>query len=209
MEPFRTLEAVAVPLPLANVDTDQIIPARFMKRPRDAGYGGYLFHDLRFDADGREIASFPLHRAPWREAPILVADDNFGCGSSREAAVYALLDFGIRCVIAPSFGDIFKNNAQKNGMLPVVLDGETVAMIRGHLEEEPGARLGVDLARQTVRLGEIGTWRFDIDGFAKRCLLDGLDDIDLTQTHEAAIRAFEHARASETPWSLPTREASA
>lgn len=207
MEPFRKLEAAAVPLALANVDTDQLIPARFMKRPRDAGYGGYLFHDLRFGADGGEIAAFPLHQPAWRQASILVAGDNFGCGSSREAAVYALLDFGIRCVIAPSFGDIFKSNAQKNGLLPVVLDGTVVATIRRHLEQAPGSRLDVDLDAQTVHLADVGRWTFTIDPFAKRCLLAGLDDIDLTQAHDAAIRAFERARAQDAPWSLPTKDA--
>jgi 3-isopropylmalate/(R)-2-methylmalate dehydratase small subunit len=203
MDAFVRHRGVAAPLKMANVDTDQIIPARFMKKPRAEGYGRFLFHDLRCDADGVERAAFELNREPWRRASILVAGDNFGCGSSREAAVYALVDFGIRCVIAPGFGDIFRQNAQKNGLLPVVLAGDTVAAMQAHLAAHPGAPTAVDLEACTVAVDGLGGWPFALDRFARRCLLEGLDDIELTRRHEEAIAALERRRAERVPWSLP------
>src|SRR5918912_34712 len=187
MEPFTTLDAVAVPLDAANVDTDRIVPARFLKRPRGPDYARFLFHDLRFDAEGNEKPDFPLNRAPWREARILVADANFGCGSSREQAVWALTAYGIRAVIAPSFGDIFYNNSLKIGLLPIVLPAETAARLRHLLAEAPGAHLAIDLAAQTVTAPDGAVHRFDIDAFEKRCLLEGLDDIRLTLRYRDEI----------------------
>jgi 3-isopropylmalate/(R)-2-methylmalate dehydratase small subunit len=208
MEPFVRHRGKAAPLRLANVDTDQIIPARFMKKPRAAGYGRYLFHDLRFDADGRERGEFVLNQEPWRDASVLVTGDNFGCGSSREAAVYALVDFGVRCVVAPSFGDIFRQNAQKNGLLPIVLEPAAVARLDARLAATPGFDVSVDLEACTLATEGLGCWSFTIDPFARSCLLEGLDDIDLTRGHEDAIADFERRRAETAPWSLPARRVS-
>jgi 3-isopropylmalate/(R)-2-methylmalate dehydratase small subunit len=200
MQPFTTLEAVAAPLDVANVDTDRIIPARFLKRPRGPDYARFLFHDLRFDAAGNEKPDFPLNRAERRDARIIVADANFGCGSSREGAVWALMAYGIRVVIAPSFGDIFFNNGLKNGLLPIVLPAEGAARLRRALLDTPGSRLTVDLAAQTVAAPDGTAHRFEIDAFEKRCLLEGLDDIRLTLTYENDIAAFERRHAAEMAW---------
>lgn len=205
MKPFKTLVAVACPIPLANIDTDQIIPARFMRKPRSVGYGRFFLHDRRFDADGREIADFPLNRAAWREAQIIVAGDNWGCGSSREPAVYALQDFGIRAVIAPSFGDIHRSNLVKNGVLPVVLPEDAVAALTRRLEEAPGTAIAIDLPAQRVRCGALD-YGFEIDPFSRQCLLDGTDDIDLTLEYTAEIAAFEARYHREQPWSVPPAE---
>lgn len=200
MQPFTRLSAVAAPLDGTNVDTDRIIPARFLRKPRGDGYHRYLFHDVRFADDGAEVADFVLNRAPFRTAPILVADSNFGCGSSREGAVYALADHGIRAIIAPSFGDIFYQNCVKNGLLPIRLPAAVVAEWRKHLHEAPGATIAIDLPAQSVT-GPDGTSRsFDIDAFAKTCLVEGLDDIRLTLRHEAEIAAYEDRCAARTPW---------
>jgi 3-isopropylmalate/(R)-2-methylmalate dehydratase small subunit len=200
MQPFTTLDAVAVPLDDANIDTDQIVPARFLKRPRGPDYARFLFHDLRFDAEGNEKPDFPLNRAPWREARILVADANFGCGSSREQAVWALTAYGIRAVIAPSFGDIFYNNSLKVGLLPIVLPADTAARLRHLLAEAPGAHLAIDLAAQTVTAPDRAVHRFDIDAFEKRCLLEGLDDIRLTLRYRDEIERFERRHQAEMSW---------
>ena len=200
MQPFTALDAVAVPLDAANVDTDRIVPARFLKRPRGPDYARFLFHDLRFDAEGNEKPDFPLNRAPWREARILVADANFGCGSSREQAVWALTAYGIRAVIAPSFGDIFYNNSLKIGLLPIVLPAETAARLRHLLAEAPGAHLAIDLAAQTVTAPDGAVHRFDIDPFEKRCLLEGLDDIRLTLRYRDEIERFERRHQTEMSW---------
>ncbi|GJD52103.1 3-isopropylmalate dehydratase small subunit 1 [Methylobacterium crusticola] len=200
MQPFTTLRAVAVALDVANVDTDQILPARFLKKPRSAGYGGFLFHDERRRGD-----AFPLDRPGNAGAGILVADRNFGCGSSREGAVYALVDAGIRCVVAPSFGDIFASNAAKNGLLTITLPEDAAAALRARLGAEPGTVLTVDLPAETLTGPEGGAIPFPIDPFRKRCLVEGLDDVDLTLEHADAIAAYEAAVARDEPWRVPAR----
>jgi 3-isopropylmalate/(R)-2-methylmalate dehydratase small subunit len=200
MEPFARLDATAVPINVANVDTDQIIPARFLWRKRHSGCGHLLFHDMRFDDDGAPKPEFLLNRDAYRDARILVADRNFGCGSSRETAVWALYDFGIRAVLAPSFGDIFFNNSFQNGLLPVVLPAERVAELRALLEQSPGSHLVVDLEAQTA-IGPDGTVdRFEIDPFRKECLLAGTDDISFTRGHGERIAAFEKAYEAKVRW---------
>jgi 3-isopropylmalate/(R)-2-methylmalate dehydratase small subunit len=200
MAPFVKLTAVAAPFSLANVDTDRIVPARFLRRPRSAGYGQFLFHDLRYRVDGSEDPGFFLNQPQWRDAAILVAGENFGCGSSREAAVWALAGQGFRAWIAPSFGEIFEENTCKNGLLPVQLPAERVARIRALLEANPGAQLTIDLAAQTITLPDGSVAPFEMDPFRKQCLLNGWDDIDLTLRHEQAIAAYEARQRSETPW---------
>jgi 3-isopropylmalate/(R)-2-methylmalate dehydratase small subunit len=200
MEPFTTLTAVAAPLDMANVDTDRIIPARFLKRPRGPDYAGFLFHDLRFDGEGREKPDFALNRPAWRDARIIVADANFGCGSSREGAVWALAAYGVRAVIAPSFGDIFFNNSLKNGLLPIVLPAEATARLRHVLTERPGSSLTIDLPAETVASPDGAAFRFAIDPFEKRCLVEGLDDLGLTLRHADEIAAFEQRREREAAW---------
>ncbi len=191
MEAFRTLDSVAVPLPRPNIDTDQIIPARYLSRPREIDHAAFLFHDARRLPDGEQNPEFALNREAWRPARIVVAGKNFACGSSREAAVWALFDAGFRCAIAPSFGDIFRNNGMKNGLLPVVLPAATVESILAQLEANPGARIQVDLPAQTVTAPDGSVHAFEVDPFAKHCLLEGLDDFGLTQTYEEEIAAFE------------------
>jgi 3-isopropylmalate/(R)-2-methylmalate dehydratase small subunit len=199
MEPFTRLEAIAAPLPVANLDTDQIVPARFLRRPRSEGFAAYLFHDLRFDEHGDERPGFVLNRLPWRSARILVALANFGSGSSREQAVYALWDYGIRAVIAPSFGEIFHNNALQNGLLPVILQDNQIATLIALLQAEPECRPTVDLVTQRVDLPGGVAFAFDINPFRKDCLLAGRDEIELTQGYSEQIAAFAHARVA-TPW---------
>jgi 3-isopropylmalate/(R)-2-methylmalate dehydratase small subunit len=196
MTPFTVIEGQGVGLARANVDTDQIIPARFLRKPRSAGYQHFLFHDLR-----REDAAFPLDDARLAgAAPVLLAAGaNFGCGSSREGAVYALVDAGIRCVAAPSFGDIFAGNAAKNGLLTLTLPEAAMAALHRQL---PGAVV-VDLSAQSLVLPDGGELRFDIDPFRKRRLLQGLDDIGLTLEHQDAIRAFQERDRIERPWGSP------
>ncbi|MCB9947817.1 MAG: 3-isopropylmalate dehydratase small subunit [Rhodospirillaceae bacterium] len=200
MQPFTRLNGVAAVFDQANVDTDQIIPARFLRKPRGPGYGGFLFHDLRFDEGGAERPDFPLNRPGWREAAILVAGENFGCGSSREAAVYALMDFGIRCVIAPSFADIFAANAVQNGLLCAALPAAEVAAIRDAVIAEPGAGLGVDLPAQTVTAPNGMVCTFAIDPYRKRCLIEGLDQIALTLARLDAIAEHERCAQAAEPW---------
>ncbi len=200
MEAFRRLDAIAVPLAQANVDTDQIIPARFLRKPRDERYGSYLFHDLRFDEDGTPQPGFVLNQPDWQGARILVAERNFGCGSSRENAVYALWDSGFRAVIAPSFGDIFFNNCLKNGLLPVVLPVDVVAALQADLVRRPGAHVVVDLERQEVVAPSGAVHGFDMDPFRKLCLLRGIDEIEFTLGHEAEIAAFERRHEAECDW---------
>lgn len=201
MPPFRRLEAVACPLPLANLDTDQIIPARFMTRSRSDGYGRFLFHDLRSDADGKPGETLALDRPERAGAAILVARRNFGSGSSREAAVYALADFGIRCVIAPSFGDIFAANAANNGLLAARISERDCETLLGLLDE--GRRtLAVDLEAKRIEAGnrQIG---FDIDPIRRMKLLNGWDDLDLTARYADAIGAFAEEDARRRPWMVP------
>ena len=200
MEPFARLDAIAAPMPVANVDTDQIIPARFLRKPRKAGYGQYLFNDLRFDDSGKERPEFVLNRPAYRQARILIADKNFGCGSSREHAVYALWDYGFRAVVAPSYGDIFYGNSLKNGFLPIVLPDDTVARLRDSVQQRPGARVIVDLDAQGVIGPDGGSCRFEIDAFRKHCLLKGIDELDFTLGHRADIEAHERVQGGSTPW---------
>jgi len=200
MEPFQHLDAVAAPMAAPNVDTDQIVPARFLWRKRHEGWGHLLFHDLRFADDGAPKPEFVLNRSAYRDARILVADVNFGCGSSREAAVWSLYDYGFRAVIAVSFGDIFFSNSFQNGLLPIVLPAERVAALRSELEQRPGAHIVVDLAAETVR-GPDGTVdRLTVDPFRKELLLAGTDDISFTLRHRDAIAAFEKAYEADVPW---------
>jgi len=200
MQPFTRLTGVAAPLDLANIDTDKIIPARFLRRLRGPGYADLAFHDIRYDADGKERADFVLNQAPYRDAKILVAGVNFGCGSSREAAVYVMYDYGIRSVIAPSFGDIHYGNELQNGMLPVVLPEATVQKLREQLQAKPGAEISIDLPSQSVTGPDGATYRFDIDANHKERLLKGLDDIGLVMQNIDAINAFENQYHSERPW---------
>jgi 3-isopropylmalate/(R)-2-methylmalate dehydratase small subunit len=200
MTPFTKLTAVAAPLDRANIDTDQIIPGRFLRKLRGPDYERYAFHDLRFDAGGKEKPDFVLNQTPYRSAKILVAGANFGCGSSREAAVYVLFDYGIRAVIAPSFGDIHYGNELQNGMLPVVLPDETCRKLQEQLRSQPGAQITVDLEAQTVTGPDSATYRFDIDANHKERLLKGLDDIGLVMQNIEAIEAFERRHREEMPW---------
>ncbi len=193
MQKFIRVKAVAAPLPLANVDTDMIIPAQYMKALTRSGLGRHLFRELRFDEDGRERADFILNRPACRDAQIMVADRNFGCGSSREHAVWALTDFGIRCVIAPSFGDIFAGNARKNGLLLIRLPDECCARLRGDIEAAQYVPIEVDLEAQRIRLASGETFVFEIDPGDRRILMEGLDDIARTLRHADAIARFEAA----------------
>lgn len=202
MTPFTTLAAVAAPLDLANVDTDKIIPARFLRKLRtaEAGYDPYLFYDMRFDDEGREKPGFMLNQPAYRKAGILVAGANFGCGSSREGAVYALMDYGFRSVIAPSFGDIHYGNELQNGMLPVVLPEDVCASLRAQLREKPGAQITIDLGAQTVKAPDGKLHRFEVDAGTKEKLLKGLDDVSLVLQHRGEIEAFEKRYHGEQPW---------
>jgi 3-isopropylmalate/(R)-2-methylmalate dehydratase small subunit len=198
MEAFRHLDAVAVPLPRPNIDTDQIIPARFLSQPREVDHGRFLFHDARrIPGMSEENPDFPLNRPGWRDARIIVGGRNFACGSSRESAVWALFDAGFRCAIAPSFGDIFNNNGLKNGLLPVRLPDATVADLVAQLEATPGARVRVDLPAQAVTFPDGQAHGFEVDPFAKHCLLEGLDELGLTLSHEEEIAAFERRMGRE------------
>jgi 3-isopropylmalate/(R)-2-methylmalate dehydratase small subunit len=201
MQAFTTLTAIAAPLPLVNVDTDKIIPARHLKTIQRSGLGVALFETLRYHDDGRERADFILNREPWRQAKILIAGENFGCGSSREHAPWALLDFGIRCVIAPSFADIFFNNCFKNGVLPIVLPQEQVDILAREASRAKDPTFTVDLDKQEIRRptgNEVFT--FDVDAFRKHCLLHGLDDVGLTMQKRQRIDAFETAQRAAQPW---------
>ncbi len=193
---FTSLTAVAMPYEPVNVDTDQIIPARFLKFPRKDGYGTFLFHDLAEDPD------FILNREPFREAKIVVGNRNFGCGSSREGAAYALFDRGFRSVIAPSFGDIFHNNCLKNGIVPVRLSDEECAQLRKLLNDKPGTQLTVDLQNQVVVEPGGKTHPFTVEGFYREMLLKGIDELGLTLTLMPRIEAFEKGYAAEAPWAV-------
>jgi len=201
MQPFTRLTAAAAPIDLPNVDTDRVIPARFLRKPQGSpGYDRFLFHDVRFDASGAERPEFVLNAPGFREAKIIVAAANFGCGSSREAAVWALAAYGIRVVIAPSLGDIFHQNCGKNGVLAVLLADGVVADLRRQLHARPGATLTVDLEAQTVTAPDGAVHRFEIDPFRKQMLLSGQDDIGLTLGYEAQIAAFEARHRAAPPW---------
>ncbi|HMO06619.1 MAG TPA: 3-isopropylmalate dehydratase small subunit [Paracoccaceae bacterium] len=200
MEKFTTLTGLAAPMPLVNIDTDMIIPKQFLKTIKRTGLGVNLFDEMRYTPDGAEIPDFVLNREPWRNAEIIVAGDNFGCGSSREHAPWALLDFGIRCVISTSFADIFYNNCFKNGILPVVLPPEAVEHLMDDARKGANARITVDLETQTVTSADGTVFTFEVDPFKKHCLMNGLDDIGLTLEKAAAIDAFEARAATLRPW---------
>ena len=200
MEKFEKLSGIAAPLPLINVDTDMIIPKQFLKTIKRSGLGVNLFDEMRYDDNGNEIPDFVLNKPQYREAEILVAGDNFGCGSSREHAPWAIKDFGIRCVIAPSFADIFYNNCFKNGILPIALPSEQVDVLMKDAEKGSNARMEIDLEAQTVTTSDGEVIRFEIDQFKKHCLLEGLDDIALTMEKAAAIDNFESQAATARPW---------
>jgi 3-isopropylmalate/(R)-2-methylmalate dehydratase small subunit len=201
MQPFTKLTAIAAPLPLVNVDTDKIIPARHLKTIKRSGLGVALFETLRYHDDGRERADFVLNREPYRQAQILIAGENFGCGSSREHAPWALLDFGIRCVIAPSFADIFFNNCFKNGVLPIALPQEQVDILAREASQAKDPTFTVDLDRQEIRrpTGN-AVFAFEVDPFRKHCLLHGLDDVGLTMQKRRKIDAFEADQRAAQPW---------
>ena len=200
MEKFTSLTGVAAPLPMMNVDTDMIIPKQFLKTIRRTGLGVNLFDEMRFRDDGSEDPDFVLNQPAYRAAKILIAGDNFGCGSSREHAPWAIADFGIRCIVAPSFADIFYNNCFKNGILPITLPQAEIDMLLDDAARGANAVLTVDLESQSITGPDGGTIRFELDPFRKRCLLEGLDDIGLTMEKEDAIAAFEQARAAAEPW---------
>jgi 3-isopropylmalate/(R)-2-methylmalate dehydratase small subunit len=200
MEKFTTLEGVAAPLKMINVDTDMIIPKQYLKSIKRTGFGKGLFAEQRFRDDGSENPDFVLNKPAYRNSKILVAGDNFGCGSSREHAPWALLDFGIRCVISTSFADIFHNNCFKNGILPVVVSKEDLDKLMDDANRGANATLTVDLAKQEIKGPDGGTVKFDIDPFRKRCLLEGLDGIGLTLERETAIDAYEAKATTARPW---------
>ena len=201
MEKFENVSGVAAPMPLVNIDTDMIIPKQFLKTIKRSGLGANLFDEMRYNRDGSEIAEFVLNKPAYRSAEILVAGDNFGCGSSREHAPWALKDFGIKVVISTSYADIFYNNCFKNGILPVILPKDAVDILMEDAKRGENARISVDLENQTFSSTDGTKFSFDIDGFKKECLLDGLDDIGLTLKKEKSIESFEAAYAAKTPWS--------
>ncbi len=206
MDKFTVFTAVAAPYEKPNVDTDQLLPARFLRRPRSEGYQTFLFRDLRYNDDNSEKPDFVLNQAPYRKAGIMVADRAFGGGSSREQAVWALTDSGIRSVIASSFGDIFYNNAFKNGFLPVRLDQPLVEDLRAQLLKNPGAKITIDLDKQTVLAPDGKTHSFDIGGFHKQSMLLGLDEVGVTLLNDPEISTFEGAYKTRRPWmSAPPR----
>jgi len=207
VQPFASLSAIAAPIDLPNVDTDRIIPARYLRKPRETpGYADFLFHDVRYDGE-RLRPEFVLNQPAFRAAKILVTAENFGCGSSREAAVWALDAAGIRTVIAPSLGDIFHQNCFKVGLLPVILPAEEAFRLRRQLHANPGTRLAVDLQAQTVTAPDGTVHRFDIDPFRKQMLLSGQDETGLTLGYEAQIREFERRHQAAVPWLAPASPA--
>lgn len=200
MQKFTTLTGVAAPLPMINVDTDMIIPKQFLKTIKRTGLGKHLFDEMRYTTDGKEIADFVLNKPAYRGAKILIAGANFGCGSSREHAPWALLDFGIRCVVATSFADIFYNNCFKNGILPIVLPQEEIDKLFDDAGRGSNAVISVDLEKQEIRGPDGGCITFDVDPFRKQCMLNGWDDIGLTLRHEKDISSFEEKRKLSQPW---------
>ena len=200
MQKFDQLTGVAAPLDILNIDTDMIIPKQFLKTIKRSGLGKNLFDEMRYDRDGSEMADFVLNRAPYRQAEILVAGDNFGCGSSREHAPWALLDFGIRCVISTSFADIFYNNCFKNGILPIVVSPDERDALLADAADTENPELSIDLVAQTIRRPNGVTISFEVDAFRKKCLLEGLDDIGLTMEKSGSIDDFEANRTQQQPW---------
>ena len=200
MDKFTTLTGIAAPMPLVNIDTDMIIPKQFLKTIQRSGLGVNLFDEMRYTLDGKEIPEFVLNQPAYRKAEIIVAGDNFGCGSSREHAPWALLDFGIRCVIATSFADIFFNNCFKNGILPVVLPQEAIDHLMDDARKGANARMTIDLECQTVTASDGTAFKFEVDAFKKHCLMNGLDDIGLTLEKAASIDSYEAKVATLRPW---------
>jgi len=200
MEKFDEVTGVAAPLPMINVDTDMIIPKQFLKTIKRTGLGENLFHEMRYDADGNETPDFVLNQPAYRNAKILIAGANFGCGSSREHAPWAIKDFGIRCVIAPSFADIFYNNCFKNGILPIALPQNEIDKLLDDAGRGANATITVDLESQEIRGPDGGVIHFEIDPFRKKCLLEGLDDIGLTLQKQANISTYEEKLQTERPW---------
>jgi 3-isopropylmalate/(R)-2-methylmalate dehydratase small subunit len=200
MDKFTTLTGIAAPMPLVNIDTDMIIPKQFLKTIQRSGLGKNLFDEMRYTQDGQEIPDFVLNQPAYRQSEILVAGDNFGCGSSREHAPWALLDFGIRCVIAPGFADIFYNNCFKNGILPIVLPQAAVDVLMADARRGANARMTIDLPAQTVTSSDGQVFAFEVDSHRKHCLINGLDDIGLTLEKVAAIDNFEAKAATLRPW---------
>ena len=202
MDKFTRLTGAACPINQSNLNTDQILPARYLKWTRAMGIGKVLFQDLRFDAEGKEKPDFPINKPAWRNAKIVVGARNFGCGSSREAAVYALYDYGVRCVIAPSFGDIFSGNAIQNGLLTAIVTDEEASEIMAALERTPDLPLTVDLEEQTIVCGN-RTYKFSIDSVRRARLLNGWDDIALTESYRDRIAAFKSKDRSARDWAVP------
>lgn len=201
MDKFDTLTGVAAPLPMINIDTDKIIPKQFLKTIKRTGLGQSLFFEMRYDDNGDEQPDFVLNKPAYRDAKILIAGDNFGCGSSREHAPWALLDFGLRCIIAPSFADIFYNNCFKNGILPIALPQEEIDKLLDDADRGANATITVDLEAQEISGPDGGAISFELDPFRKHCLLEGLDDIGLTMQKGDAIDAFEEKATAARPWS--------
>ncbi|WP_323005697.1 3-isopropylmalate dehydratase small subunit [Pseudorhodobacter sp.] len=200
MEKFNKLTGIAAPMPLVNIDTDMIIPKQFLKTIKRSGLGANLFDEMRFTQDGQEIPDFVLNQPAYRKAEIIIAGENFGCGSSREHAPWALLDFGIRSVIATSFADIFYNNCFKNGILPIVMPEDVVNILMEDARRGENARITVDLENQTVTASDGQSFPFEVDAFKKHCMMNGLDDIGLTMERAANIDAYEAKAATLHPW---------
>ena len=206
MTPFTTLNAIAAPLPIDNIDTDMIIPKQFLKTIKRTGLGAGLFYEMRYTAEGKKIEDFVLHREPYTRTKILIALENFGCGSSREHAVWALSDYGIRVLLAPRFADIFFNNCFKNGLLPIVLPESTVDMLFNEVAAFPGYELTIDLERQVIVRPQGEEIPFEVNAFRKYCLLNGFDDIGLTLRHADKIKAYEAERLATKPWLAHTAQ---
>lgn len=200
MDKFEKLTGIAAPMPLVNIDTDMIIPKVFLKTIKRSGLGVNLFDEMRYDRQGNEIPDFVLNKPQYRDAQILVAGDNFGCGSSREHAPWAIADFGIKCVISTSFADIFYNNCFKNGILPIVMPQEVVDVLMEDAEKGANARMTVDLENQVLTTSDGQDFPFEVDAFKKHCLLEGLDDIGLTMNNVKEIETYETKMAQERPW---------
>lgn len=200
MDKFTTLTGIAAPMPLVNIDTDMIIPKQFLKTIHRSGLGKNLFDEMRFDTQGNEIPDFILNQPAYRDSQIIVAGENFGCGSSREHAPWALLDYGIRCVISTSFADIFYNNCFKNGILPIVMPQDVVEILMDDAQKGANARMTVDLEAMTVTTSDGQSFPFELDPFRRECLLNGLDDIGLTMEKAGSIDTFETQMAQSRPW---------
>ncbi|CUH69348.1 3-isopropylmalate dehydratase small subunit [Thalassovita autumnalis] len=200
MEKFEKLQGIAAPMPLVNIDTDMIIPKVFLKSIQRTGFGVNLFDEMRYNRDGTEIEDFVLNKPQYRDAEILIAGDNFGCGSSREHAPWAIADFGIKCIVSTSFADIFFNNCFKNGILPIVLPQEQVDVLMADAEKGANARMTVDLEAQEITTSDGVAISFEVDAFKKHCLLNGLDDIGLTMEKADSIKSYEQKLTAERPW---------